>query len=203
MGVSAWPLVNAPRKKGINRFIPSSFYHQISYLIITYGRQLCIFTHRISILYTYIYISDNMNNNHTDIYIYTQDMNLTYVVVLIHPHICFIGAPRLQRSPRYFWCPLAARSAVPRWCAAHWWSNLLGDRGWYLVEPRKMVGCTWENHRKTIGKWWFNGILWDLIPWLICNNLHLGEWLVDVLLMVTDWLMIVIIQLISYPVSIG
>ena len=22
-----------------------------------------------------------------------------------------------------------------------------------------------ENHRKTIGKWWFHGILWDITVW--------------------------------------
>ena len=27
------------------------------------------------------------------------------------------------------------------------------------------MGKPWENHRKTIGKWWFNGIYWDFILW--------------------------------------
>ena len=26
------------------------------------------------------------------------------------------------------------------------------------------VGKPWENHGKTMGKWWFSGILWDLPP---------------------------------------
>ena len=25
-----------------------------------------------------------------------------------------------------------------------------------------VMGKPWENHRKTIGKWWFHGILWGL-----------------------------------------
>ena len=38
-----------------------------------------------------------------------------------------------------------------------------------------LMGKPWENHRKTIGKWWFNGdlmvIQWDLMgyyPLVIC-----------------------------------
>ena len=53
------------------------------------------------------------------------------VVVLTHPHIWFISAlvvtqsPDSGDAPRYFWSQPAARSAVPPWCAAHLWSNLV------------------------------------------------------------------------------
>ena len=27
------------------------------------------------------------------------------------------------------------------------------------------IGIQYENHRKTTGRWWFHGILWDITLW--------------------------------------
>ena len=31
-----------------------------------------------------------------------------------------------------------------------------------VIGPVDPCGNPWENHRKTLGKWWLNVILWDL-----------------------------------------
>ena len=44
----------------------------------------------------------------------------------------------------------------------------------FFVWKAQTIGKPWENHRKTIGKWWFNCIEWCLTLWLCQNNY--GTW---------------------------
>ena len=66
-------------------------------------------------------------------------------------------APRSQRSSR----PRSRGVRVPLAILA---MNVDGFVGWIGIQT---IGKLWENHRKTIGTWWINGLLWDLPLWIL------------------------------------
>ena len=59
-------------------------------------------------------------------------------------------------------------------CCSATWSWWLGQEKDSLMVASGYVKIAMENHRKTIGKWWFNGILMGFTLWL-CQNLY-GKW---------------------------
>ena len=45
---------------------------------------------------------------------------------------------------------------------------------WGMDEwPSQLIGQPWENHRKTMGKWWLNGIWWELPSG---NDCYIANW---------------------------
>ena len=132
--------------------------------------------------------------------------------------------PRLLPLQRQRLPPVPQRPLVPRGAGAApaaaramdtqpgvgWWLRLpgapvsLGDVEEWLIDR-------WENYRKTIGKWWFNGIWWDplaiyLIITICCNDLMIWWLRCDLIDILWQWptqLLEMAIEIVNFPIKTG
>ena len=76
--------------------------------------------------------------------------------------------PSFDASTVLFKATSAHQGALSRGSGAEVAVEAVGSRGLGSNEKRhETPGFTKENHRKMIGKWWLNGILWGLLSGFI------------------------------------